>query len=948
MTLERWRQIEELYHRALELGEMRPAAFLRDACAGDRGLQEEVERLLAAGQQAGSFLKEPAFLGAARELAQERPTADTADDARPTQLGPGAQLGPYRIETRLGAGGMGEVFRAIDTRLGRKVAIKVSAQQFSERFDREARAISALNHSHICTLYDIGHNYLVMEFVEGETLAARLEKGPLPMELVLRYGAEIAGALAAAHAQGITHRDLKPANIMVTKSGVKVLDFGLAKIARPVGTPKQSASLTASQAVMGTLGYMAPEQLEGKGDARSDIFSLGLVLYEMATGRKAFTGGSQAALIADVMRCQPTPMESVPEKFTHVVERSLARDPDERWQTAKDLKAELSWAGKGEAAAHGVRAQERNGVARNQPTSISRIRKNRERVWWVAAMVVVITASIVTARFLSRIPIDGPEIRLEITTPPTTDPISLAISPDGRKIVFAGTSDGRTRLWVRPLDSTLPQPLAGTDGATFPFWSPDSRSVGFFADRQLKRIDVEGGTIQALAAVEGGRGGAWAEDGTILFQPTAGVGPLFSISAGGGKPIATEMQHGRFPQFLPNQRHFLYFRPGTPDVRGVYVGQLGGSDGTRLLEADGAAVYVGSGHVLFVRQQTLFAQAFDQAHRALTGEAFAVAEGLTVNGPLFSAPLSASASGPFAYRTGSAGGLRQFAWFDRSGKEIGKVGEAVANLLSPSVSPDSSSVAVHRLQDANMDVWLLETRRGVLSRFTSSPWAQSNALWAPDGTHIVFSSSQNGPGDLVQKAVGSEGEEFLLETPQEKWATGFSPDGRFLLYVVKNAATGRDLWVLPMEHGRTPFPVVNTEATEEDGQFSPDGKWIAYQSNESGRVEVYVQSFPDPGRKIPVSSNGGAQARWRPDGKELFYIGLDGLLMSASMKLATNQTAEVGTPFPLFATRVGGALQTNSRQAYMVSDEGQRFLMNTITEEPGAPIIVILNWKPKL
>ena len=762
----------------------------------------------------------------------------------------GARIGPYQITGTLGAGGMGEVYRARDPRLNRDVALKALPDVFAAdperlaRFRREAQVLASLNHPNIGHIYGLEEGgdtpLLVLELVDGPTLADRIADGPIPLAEALALGKQVAEGLEAAHEHGVVHRDVKPANIKITHDGVvKVLDFGPAKVASGdtaspdlTRAPTVTVAGTREGVMLGTAAYMSPEQARGKpADKRTDIWAFGCVLYEMLTGRAAFSGATVSDTIAAILERQPSWAAlptTTPPNMRRLLQRCLEKDPKRRLRDIGDARFQI---------------EDASGEPSMSGPAVSRIRKNRERASWLAAMVVVVTSSILTAPYLSRAPVDAPEIRLEITTPPTTDPVSLAISPDGRKVVFTGTSEGQTRLWVRSLGLTLAQPLTGTDGATFPFWSPDSQSIGFFADRQLKRIDVDSGTIQALAGVEGGRGGAWAEDGTILFQPTPGVGPLFRISAGGGRPTATTAQYGRSPQFLPDQRHFFYFRPGAPDVRGVYLSQLEGSDGQRLLDTEAAAVYA-SGHLLFVRQRTMFAQAFDTASLAMTGDPFAIAEGLTVNGPLLSAPVAASSAGPIVYRTGSSGGLRQFAWFDRSGNEIGKVGGAVANLLSPSISPDESRVAVHRLVAGNTDIWLLETRRGVLSRFTSDPVNESSPLWAPDSTRVVFSSSRNGPGDLFEKNVTTGAEELLLETPLEKWPTGWSPDGRYLLYLTRDATTRRDLWVLPMQKDRKPFPVANTEADEEDGQFAPDGKWIAYQSNESGAVEVYVQPFP--------------------------------------------------------------------------------------------------------
>lgn len=534
------------------------------------------------------------------------------------------------------------------------------------------------------------------------------------------------------------------------------------------------------------------------------------------------------------------------------------------------------------------------------------------------------------------------ELRLEITTPPTTDPTSLAISPDGTWVVFAATADGQSRLWLRSLNSGSTGVLAGTEGAQYLFWSPDGRSVGFLGENRLKRIDIDTGSIQILANAPGMRGGAWNRDGVILFTRTTGS-PILRISATGGEstPVtrleAPQQIGHRFPQFLPDDRHFLYYVQGTPEVRGMYLGQLDGLESRRLLDADAAAVYT-AGQLLFVRQGTLFARGFDPVRLSLIGDPSTMAERVTVDAVNNLAALSASAVGPVVYRTGGAGGERQFAWVDRSGKEIEKVGSSDnAGPVGPSMSPDGRRVALLRTISGNNDVWVLELTRGVLGRFTTDLGSDNYPIWAPDGTRLVFASNRNradGAFDLYQKSTVAAGtEERLLATGETKIPTDWSSDGRFLLYRSLSPTTGYDIWALPMFGDRKPFPVVQTSFEERDAQFSSDGKWIAYQSNESGRVEIYVQPFPGPGTKTQISTMGGAQVRWRRDGKELFYVALDGRLMVVPIEFPPNsQAVEADRPVALFATRIGGAVQGFDKQEYIVSHDGQRFLMNTITD----------------
>ena len=737
MTPTRWQEIERVYHAALERPPTTRDEFLTEACKNDSELRREVESLLAHDSSKTDKLDQPAWVGLG---------GLTALDATVTVMNPGTRLGPYRIEGPLGKGGMGEVFRAVDTRLGRPVAVKVCANQFDGRFEREARAISTLNHPHICTLYDVGPNYLVMELVEGETLAATLNKGPLPMELILRYGTQIADALAAAHARGITHRDLKPANIMVTKSGVKVLDFGLAKITRPDDAPKQSETLTASHAVMGTLSYMAPEQLEGKAcDARTDIFALGLVLYEMAMGKKAFTGDSQAALIAEVMRCRPAPMESVPEKFRHVVERSLARDPEERWQTAKDVKAELLWAGKEQAVA---------------PVTTSRSILPRW-IWGFAAGIAALGLGLGwTITHFRQPAAEVRTIRLTVNPPAGTEFLinrGAAISPDGHLVAFVATSPGGVKLWVRPLDSVAVHELPGTDDATFPFWSPDSRSLGFFAGGKLKRVEVAGGLPTVICDVASGRGGSWNEQGIILFN-AVNDGPLLRVSAAGGMPVpfttidaARGENSHRWPQFLPGGRRFLYWVRG--GGAGVYLGSMDRpQEKVRVLTSATNAVYAPdrdgeSGHVFWVRDGSLMAQAFDPEKGQLVGTAVPLAEAVAFGDATRFAAVSVANNGTLLYSGESA--HYQLATYARDGKPLGFLAQP-GPYRDLRISPDGQRLALSETDGSGRtsQIWQMEFARGIPSRVTFGGGA--GPLWSPDSQRLVYNERRS-PESVLKK-----------------------------------------------------------------------------------------------------------------------------------------------------------------------------------------------------
>jgi Tol biopolymer transport system component len=580
----------------------------------------------------------------------------------------------------------------------------------------------------------------------------------------------------------------------------------------------------------------------------------------------------------------------------------------------------------------------------------SAVDRTGERVAWLLALGFVTAMAAILVAWTSRRPAPVAEMRVDITTPPTADLVSLAISPDGQKIVFAGTSEARPRLWLRSLDTASARPLEGTSAASLPFWSPDSRSVGFFADGKLQRVDIDGGSATVLANAPYGRGGSWNRDGVMLFVPNPGS-PILKISDSGGEsaPVTkldARQQH-QSPQFLPDGRHFLYYALGTANAGAVYVGELEGSEIKRLVAADAAAVYAPSGHLLFIRRGTLFAQDFDPLRMAMGSTAFPVAEHVAVQSSL--AALSAAGTGPIVYRTGSTDA--QLAWLDRSGKELGTVGDPDGALSSPALSPDGRRVAVLRQVGGNFDIYLLETTRTGLSRFTVDAADDIFPIWSPDGTRIVFSSTRKGGLDLyVKRADGTGNDELLLETPDIKAASSWSPDGRVLLYLNADPKTGFDIWALPMEGSREPFPVIQTKANERLAQFSPDGKWIAYESDESGRYEIYVQpwsgSHGHAGGKVPVSTTGGAQVRWQHDGRALFYIGLDDRLMTVPIRSASiGQTLEPGPPAPLFATHVGGAVQVFPRYQYLVSLDDQRFLMAVERKgETVSPITLLLNW----
>jgi Tol biopolymer transport system component len=874
----------------------------------------------------------------------------------------GTRIGTYEIIDAIGAGGMGEVYRARDTKLRREIAIKILPEMFASdagrvaRFQREAELLATLNHPHIAAIYGTddssGVLALVLELIEGETLAERIERGALPLDDALAIARQLVDALEAAHDRGIVHRDLKPANIKVTPDGsVKVLDFGLAKIAEAGGvagsgsggaplsmSPTLSVHATGAGVILGTAAYMAPEQARGKPvDRRVDIWAFGCVLFEMLTGRQTFGGDTVSDAVAAILRgdvdwnALPEPM---PPAIVRLLRRCLEKDPQKRLPHIGVARLEI-----GEALSDAP-------PARPSPPPVT---FRRERVVWLA--VAAVLGSIAAALIVrtAQPPPDARPFQLEVTTPPTPDAMSFAIAPDGEHLVFAAQSAGAQRLWVRSLESGAVRALAGTDDARNPFWSPDSRSIGFFARAKLKRIDLESGSIRELTNAVNSFGGAWNRDDVIVFSGNA-TGPLMRVAASGGavEPVTVlepgQLSH-RTPSFLPDGRHFLFYATGPADARGVSVGQIDGGAARRLFDADSAAIY-SANHLLYVRRSTMFAQPFDAARLNVGGQAIAIAN--DVGTPPSAAPCSASDNGVITYRAGAIAGLRQLAWLDRSGKELGLIGELMST-SSLALSPDDRWIAVSRSVDGNPDIWLFDADRGRPLRLTSDPAIQISPIWSPDSSHVTFQSHQDGPGDLYGMPVSGSHDAPTLLLREAEGSTGtfpndWSPDGTVLLFQTFDRSTRFDIWALPQHGDRKPFPVVRTQFDEKDAQFSPDGKWIAYSSDESGRMEVYAQRFPGPGGKIAISTSGGAQARWRRDGRELFYLAPDSRLMAVPITFS-REAIDPGAPVPLFAAHVGSVAQGIARPQFAVTADGQRFVLNTLSDEANvSPITVVVNW----
>ena len=904
MTPARWRQIEELYHSAREREPGGRSALLAQACGDDEELRRRVELLLAQDDSGDKIL--------------DRPAAELLLDPTVTQVASGTQLGPYRIEGVLGAGGMGEVFRAVDTRLGRTVAIKVANQRFSQRFERETRAISALNHPHICTVHDVGPNYLVMELVEGETLAARIKKGALPIVEVLRYGAQIADALAEAHSKGITHRDLKPANVMIARNGVKVLDFGLAKFSESGGTLSQTG------AVMGTPAYMAPEQMAGnEADARTDIFALGLTLYEMATGKPIMPG-------------QPPAMVGLPPHLAHVVERCLEREPENRWQTARDVKAELDWA------------------AKVQPAPAAAVERSGRRWRYALAVLGVVTIAAVWGVWqLRQTPTDERVIRLQIEPPSggnfvtsgNTTVGGVALSPDGRTAAFVATVSAQTGLWVRPLDGAPALLFPGTGAAVgHPFWSADGKSIAFNSQGKVQRVDLAGGPPVVMWDGVESHGGVWLPDGTIvlgghqsgLFQAPAPGGPLTQLTELDSS--SQELEHA-FPQSLPGDR-LLYLAessiPGKSAMYAISLHQRG--ERVRVLTTDTNALYA-SGHLLWWNGGALVAQEFDPSTLKLSGEPHSIAERVSRHDTKMN--VAVSANGYLLYD--ASGTQRQLRWLDPSGKALAPAGE-LSDIAMFRISPDGRRVAATtRSYNA---VWVVD-ENGLASQVTSQRTAFNGPVWSPDGRTMVFSIRSPEWNLFRMDATGSGEPVRLTPSPRNQFATDWSRDGRSIMYFERTPATSIDLWVLPVTPQgipdvAKPRPWLRTPSIESWGRFSPESspRWVAYQSNESGRIEVYIRAFPEPRGKFRISPLGGSYPVWGPDGRELYYESLDNKLVVVSLKYGVG-SVEASAPRELFDLPPSGS--GSDAPPFDIAPDGKRFLVRVETQtEPG--LTLVTNW----
>ena len=867
----------------------------------------------------------------------------------------GEKLGPYEILERIGAGGMGEVYRARDPRLNRDVAIKVSVERFTERFEREARLVASLNHPNICHIYDVGPNYLVMELVEGNP-----PKGPLPLETALSYAHQIASALEAAHEKGVVHRDLKPANIKITPEGVvKVLDFGLAKHtpeanASAIGEDSPTLSMAATQAgvILGTAGYMSPEQARGnRADKRADIWAFGVVLYEMLTGQRLFQGEDVSHTMAAVIMQEPK-LDAVPIQVRRLLQRCLEKDPKKR---LRDIADAMPLVEDPPAAAPAAREEA----------------KTRKWLWpGIAGALVVALAAISFVHFRET----RPEIRALSTTllaPENGDfelgsPYAVpAISPDGTRIVYgARLKDGRQQLWLRRLDSLTAQPLPGTEGAGFPFWSPDSRWVGFGQETKLKKIDIQGGPPVAVTNLDAPfRGGTWNADGVILFAVGANT-PILRVAASGGvpQPATTGLDPSRkdkainqggvshrYPWFLPDGRHFLYIETQLGEMP-VMVGSLdeSGKPGKLVAQAQSSAVYA-QGHLLYLRESTLMAQPFDVARLATAGEAVPVAENISVLSSNLQIPgFAVSPGGLLVYASAASQGSH-LVWKNRQGHATGNLGGLTEGIGNIAISPDGKRVAVSENDAQNRDdLWIYDVAHGIPTRFTFDPSNDREPVWSPDGSTIFFQSNRHGSYEIFRKASNGGGTEELLFTGNNPVV---SADGKLLLYGRTSKNTKSDLWVTqltapgaaqlePAKQASKAF--LETPYNESRGRFSPNAKWVVYQSDESNERQIYVAPFPGPGGKRQISAKGGLEARWRADGKEIFYLTPMGELMAVEIS-ERNGTLEVGKTEKLF----DGVITTRG-MLYDVTADGQKFLVADDGAVAARPLTLLQNWTATL
>ena len=889
-------------------------------------------------------------------------------------LAAGSRLGPYEILAPIGAGGMGEVYRARDTRLKRDVAIKVLPESVASdparlaRFEREAQAVAALSHSNILSIFDFGKEgavaYAVTELLEGETLRDRLEAGPIESRRAVDFAVQIAKGLAAAHEKGIVHRDLKPENVFVTRDGgIKILDFGLARETAGPGAREASSfptetaaekSLTEPGTVLGTIQYMAPEQIRGLPlDHRADLFAFGAVLYEMLSGRRAFRRGTPADTAAAILSQEPAEMSApgraVSPTLERLVRRCLEKRPEDRFQSARDVAfgLEVLSPSTGAGMEASVEADAREAVSP---------RRRRERLAWsLCAILLVALLAALLSPALRKQPaaaVAAPKLRFAVPPPAGTFiPGMLALSPDGRRLAFVATdSNGRDLVWVRDLDALESHALEGTDGAAYPFWSPDAHSLAFFARGKLKKIDTDGGVPQILCDAPSPRGGSWGSRGTIVFAVNTG-GEIQRVPEKGGEPtvFAQLVSQGRdsfrWPSFLPDGRHFLYFLlSGAIEETGVYVASLDAEKTTRITPSDGEAVFVEPGLLLHRSGNRLLARRFDPDRLSFAGEAFAVLDDVRWDAVATNAAaFSASRTGLLTCQTGGAF-LSRLLWYDRSGRELGSVGPDGA-YYEPTLSPDDRWLAIPRIDPEKFlsTIWTIDLERGSAARLSSKAPIASTPLWSPDGRRILYSSYAS-PEVFSQDARGAGPESVLFRQPGFMPLDDLSRDGRLLFYEAYDLRKFHfDVWVRDMAAEKS-RPLLQATFNQQGARLSPDGRWLAYDSDESGINEIFIRSFPEAGERRQVSQGGGQQPRWRGDGRELFYVSPDRKVMSVEVRAGA--TLETGVPRPLFQTRIMPLVE--ARNHYDVTSDGQRFLVNSRRpEDASLPILILSGWMPE-
>ena len=881
-------------------------------------------------------------------------------------LSPGTKLGPYEIVGPLGAGGMGEVCRANDTRLDRPVAIKILPAQFTadpvsrQRFEREAKTISSLNHPHICVLYDIGHqegvDFIVMECVEGETLAKRLEKGPLGLDQTLKYGAQIAEALDKAHCSGIVHRDLKPGNIMLTASGAKLLDFGLAKEAAPLVSGETltaaaaSSPVTQQGTILGTFQYMSPEQIEGKQvDGRSDIFSLGAVLYEMVAGKRAFEGKTQFSVASAILEREPQALSVLkpvtPRGLERAIQRCLAKDPEERWQTGRDLASELKWIGES-GRQTGAAAQTRSEAGHGQGSM-------KWLPWLISG---ALAALLLAGASWWRSAKQGEPSRQYFAAPLDFPARDMAIAPDGHTVAVVGYSEAARKsvIWLYEVGSQEAKVVHETEGGNFPFWSPNGKSLAFFADGKLKRLDIAGGPVQTICDAPSGRGGTWNKDGVILFTPAGRLtSGLSRVSASGGTPTplggvfpGQGETSQRWPMFLPDGKHYLFLAATITkrsESDGIYLGSLDSVERRQVVKAEANGAYVAPGYLLYYRDKTIFAQRFDPESFQLSGDPTAVVTNPQFLPRILRVTFAVSDSGLLMVQKGGNVSLSRLIWFDRKGAEIGTVGEpdVYSNLV---LAPNGRALAVDKTDvgSQNTDIWTYDLQRGSTKRLTFDAGLDALPTWSPDAGRVVFTSSRTNVFDLYMKdADGAQEEKVVCANQTDKYPDAWSRDGKYVLYT-----EGAELKYLTLPE-MTSTLFLKAPSTLKNAQFSPDGKWVAYASNETGKWEVYLTSFPEARGRWQVSTSGGEQPRWRGDGKELFYLSPEAKIMAVPVK--SGASFDAGAPEALFQANPREIVATSEQVIYDVDASGQRFLINTqVKNTETHPISVILNWDAPL